>query len=257
MSTPNYVRSLKSAAEDRRGKLDVALGVHSPDLKARNGIAAVYEGLDAATEALDMAALQIRSVGADGSRSPQFKTERITQLLAAVTTETTSGTQSASTALAALRARLASIALPQRPSDDMLSEARLQGLRMDVRMTLDPTPKEEIVGAMVSLLEHYIGRGDALGTWLLAGDSDFAALYFRSRLGSGADVAHHEYERRLPSVTDAIVPDAARNARRLLALIDGPEGLDRIVTLTKTAIGVELKELSTLADRSSTLIGAN
>ncbi len=114
-------------------------------------------------------------------------------------------------------------------------------------MVLNRKSDEAIVPAVIELVRHFIARQDGLAVWLLAGDSDFADLVFRSRLdGAAADVARHEYRRQLPGVVDPILPESAGIARRVLDLIDGPNGLRVIVRELRYAVNERFNELAAL-----------
>jgi hypothetical protein len=255
----NYVRGLASHAADLRGRLDVAFRDRGADPKARNALTSIFEQLDSAIMALEDAERQVREIASDGTRSQAFKSERIGSIVAAARTESTNEMQIATSALAALRARLAAAALPARPADDVLSEARLAGLKQDARMLLDSADTDAIVGAMVDLANHYVARNDALAVWLLAGDSDFPALYFRARLGNvAADAALQNYVAKLPAILTPIMPAAAAAARRVLELFDGPGGLTQVLSLTQTAVNGRLQLLDAMASpQGANLIGAS
>jgi hypothetical protein len=258
-ATDNHVRRLASYAADLRGKLDVAFRSRGADLKASRTLESIYEQLDAGIMALEDAERQVRAIVSDGSRSQQFKSEQIGAIVATARTESTDAMTTATSELAALRARLAALALPARPSDDVLSEARIAGLKTDSRMVLDSAETDALVGAMADLLRHYVARADALGVWLMAGSSDFPQLYVRSRLGNvAADAAMQDYTGKLPAILMPIMPDAATNARRLLDLFDGQGGLVQIVDLTRQAVNGRLQLLDALANpQGVNLIGAS
>jgi hypothetical protein len=80
----------------------------------------------------------------------------------------------------AVRTRQERVQLPPLDGDPVLSEARLQNARADLRMILDPLPQRELVDSMRGLLSD---GGPEIRHLLLS--EHWSGLYFRSRGAPG------------------------------------------------------------------------
>jgi hypothetical protein len=153
--------------------------------------------------------------------------------------------------VATLRDRLAAAALPPRPTPiDSAQEARLASLKSDLRMLFDPRSPEVLPTVMLDQLSRLVESGDALGLWLLAGDSGWPQLYLRSRASEDSiDGLLVVYERGVADQLRSGIDDGESDAdfaRRMLEVIDGKRGLKAALTAMQVLVRLRLDQLAVL-----------
>jgi len=117
---------------------------------------------------------------------------------------------------------------PQRPQpEDALQEARLSGLKTDLKMALDPLEGQAAIDRIKELLARALTNGDQLSAWLLA-SSDWPSDYLRARdIGPYLMTLAPEIDRTIEDAT----PDAEAAVALYRTLSHPRDGLPRLDTL--------------------------
>lgn len=172
----------------------------------------------------------IVQISFDGRLSPEAKRDDLAAATAAARLQINGATAEITTRADRIVEVLRTAAFPARPGvADAAQEARISGLKADLRMVWDPVgADQELVQAITESLQRSIGDDDELQSWLIA-STRWPEDYLRSR---GAEHYIELLQQDIATTLDSHSPANLTQARRLYrTLSDGRYGLPVLASL--------------------------
>ncbi|GAA4853328.1 hypothetical protein GCM10023221_36600 [Luteimicrobium xylanilyticum] len=194
--------------------------------------------------ALSSAATDILAVATNRDLTPEAKSRQVGQLVDTARSNINGLADSAVSAGARVLDVLRAAAYPPRPQpEDAIQEARLAGIKADLRMVLDPVSAngDDLARRLGDLLGRAVADGDDLTTWVLA-SSHWPDDYLASR---GADMAMSTWPSLVSSQLDGITSDTGlRDVRRAYARVSQPQrGIPALEVTLRVAVPSVLGDL--------------
>jgi len=127
---------------------------------------------------------------------------------------------------------LARAAVPPRPGDTATDEARIQGVKTDLRMVLDAVPAEPAALAerIAALLERAQRDGDQHTVYVLAA-TRWPADYVAARYPAAVEYAERLITAHIDQVLDRTSGDELAEVRRVYRAVTGANGVNAITTV--------------------------
>lgn len=183
----------------------------------------------------DMANELAIEAASNGDYTPAAQQTRRAAIISNYTAKLTEQRTAATASLNRIITAITTAALPQRPQpEDVLQEAKLAGLKDDVRMLLGNCDTGETGDKLASYLSSALDNGDALAAWLIAG-SGWVAMYLQGRFdGHDLTIAQGDVDVRIANALDQRSgTDEMAVARTLYRkLTDGQRGCVCLLTIT-------------------------
>ncbi|MFC8731568.1 hypothetical protein ACFT5B_03825 [Luteimicrobium sp. NPDC057192] len=230
---------------------NVPFSLTEPGPTALRAAATAWTPVPSAVQAIDATLTRVGkdvfNTATDRNLSAEGKAAQLQVVVSAARTTIEVETNTILTAATKVQSTLLAVAYPARPNpQDAAQEARLAGIKADLRMVLDPTGPGELGARAGALLTRAIADKDTLTTWLLA-SSRWPEDYFVSR---GADVALAGWPSTVSSNLNGI-DDDLRDVRRAYAAVTQPQrGLPALEVVLRTAVPAVLADVTNGATRS-------